>query len=299
MIGRRSLDLPLAADASGGALVPIIAAMVWLALLALAGTLTLTRLGQHWETGLSGSLTVQIAPGEEAAPGGAASLAQRTELALALLRATPGIARAEPVGAAATARLLEPWLGGSLSDDLPLPALIDVTLVPGGRQDSAALAARLAAAVPGARLDAHAVWLADLRTLARMIQAVAILVMVLVGGVAVVAVVFAVRSGLAVHHPVVELLHLMGATDTYVAWQFQSHALTQSGRGALAGAALAATTLGVLGRVAPTDSLAMLLPALTPGWGDLLALLAVPAGAIALAALTARWTVLRVLARMP
>ena len=57
----------------------------------------------------------------------------------------------------------------------------------------------------------------------------------LVGGASVAAVVFAVRTGLAIHSPVVELLHIMGATDAYVARQFQTHVAGLALRGGLVG----------------------------------------------------------------
>jgi len=289
------LDLPLAEDSTGRFLVWIMAVMVYLAILALAGAMVLADMAGRWESGLTGRLTVQVSPlaDEPAAP-----LSQRTEIALALLRATPGVARAEAVTAAAARKLLEPWLGSALPDDLPLPALIDVEVGADGSLDVVALADRLAAAVPGARLDAHAAWQADLRMLARTAQLVALAVVLLVGGAAVAAVVFAVRTGLAIHSPVVELLHIMGATDGYVARQFQAHVQGLALRGGAVGLALALVTLVVLHQ-ATGDASAGLLPDMALAGAQWLALGAVPLVAAVLAVVTARWTVLRVLAAMP
>lgn len=292
---RHRLDLPLAEDSTGRFLVWIMAVMIYLAIVALAGSMVLAGMAGRWESGLTGRLTVQIAPLPEAS---VAPLAQRTEVTLALLRSTPGITRAEPVGASAAHKLLEPWLGNALLDDLPLPALIDVEVGPGAGLDAAALAERLAGAVAGARLDNHAAWLADLRILAHTAQLVALAVVLLVGGASVAAVVFAVRTGLAIHSPVVELLHIMGATDAYVARQFQTHVAGLALRGGLVGLGLAALTLLAL-RVAAGDTPVGLMPDMTLGLREWLALVAVPLVAAALAVITARWTVLRVLTRMP
>ena len=292
---RQRLDLPLAEDSTGRFLVWIMAVMIYLAIVALAGSMVLAGMAGRWESGLTGRLTVQLAPLPEAS---VAPLAQRTEVTLALLRSTPGIQRAEPVGAAAAHKLLEPWLGNALLDDLPLPALIDVEVGPGSALDAPALAERLAGAVPGARLDNHAAWLADLRVLAHTAQLVALAVVLLVGGAAVASVVFAVRTGLAIHSPVVELLHIMGATDAYVARQFQTHVAGLALRGGAVGLGLAALTLLAL-RLAAGDTPVGLMPDMTLGLREWLALIAVPLVAALLAVVTARWTVLRVLTRMP
>ncbi|MEI7607361.1 MAG: hypothetical protein WCJ64_08240 [Rhodospirillaceae bacterium] len=292
---RQRLDLPLAEDSTGRFLVWIMAVMIYLAIVALAGSMVLAGMAGRWESGLTGRLTVQIAPlPDQAVP----PLAQRTEVTLALLRSTPGVVRAEPVGAAAAHKLLEPWLGNALLDDLPLPALIDVEVGPAAGLDAPALAEKLSASVAGARLDNHAAWLADLRILAHTAQMVALAVIVLVGGAAVASVVFAVRTGLAIHSPVVELLHIMGATDAYVARQFQTHVAGLALRGGVVGLGLAALTLLAL-RLAAGDTPVGLMPDMTLGPREWLALAAVPLVVAALAVITARWTVLRVLTRMP
>ena len=296
MMFRQRLDLPLAEDSTGRFLVWIMAVMVYLAILALAGAMVLAGMAGRWENGLTGRLTVQISAQPDEA--GATPLAQRTEVALALLRGTPGVIRAEAVTAAGARKLLEPWLGAALPDDLPLPALIVVEIGPESRLDVAALAGRLATAVVGARLDNHAAWLADLRMLAHTAQLVALAVVLLVGGAAVAAVVFAVRTGLAIHSPVVELLHIMGATDGYVARQFQTHVQGLALRGGVAGLVLGLVTLAGL-HTATGDASAGLLPDMALTAGQWLALLAVPLVATVLAVLTARWTVRRVLAALP
>lgn len=294
---RTRLDLPLRSDATGRFLTWIIALMVYLAVLALAGAMALADMAGRWDQGLRGTLTVQIVPLTESAA--VPPLAKRVEGALLLLRTAPGVERAEALPAEASTRLLEPWLGSQVAlADLPMPALIDVVLARGATVDMPALAARLAEAIPGARLDDHAAWLSDLLALIRAVQGIAVGIVVLIGSAAVIAVIFAVRSGLAIHRGIVELLHVMGAPDDYVARQFQAHVLGLAVRGGIAGTVLAALTMGAIGWAAGNLK-AGLLPdfALSPLQG--LTLLLVPAVTAALAALTARWAVLRALAELP
>lgn len=284
-------------DASGPFLPWIIAILVYLAALALAGGLLANAFVDNWQRSLSGALTVQVPPG---APGAdEEARAERLGALVEALEARADVLLARRMTAEEMAALLEPWLGRmATAEDLPLPDLIAVTLAPGARPDLERLAAELRSLAPGALVDDHQRWLADLARIVRSLQAIAALVVVLVGLSAVVAVVFLTRTGLAVHQPVIELLHLIGAQDAYVAGQFQAHALRLALRGSLIGFGLAALTIlgfGVWlgasgGGVMPVLSLSPL------AWAGLLAL---PLAAVLVAMATARITVLRDLARLP
>lgn len=287
-------DLPLAVDPSSRFLGWITALMAFLAVLALAGAMLVSDMAQRWDSGLAGGLTVQVAP----MPGApVASLDERVEAAVTVLRAFPGIRSASVLGGGEIARLLEPWLGSGASDPLlPMPRLIDVAA--DGPVDIAALRLRLASAAPGATLDDHAVWLADLRSFAGAVRLAALGVVLLIGAAAVMTVVFAVRTGLAIHRPVVELLHLMGATDRYVSRQFERHVVSLSLRGGAIGLLLAGGTLYGLYRASQGLRASLLSDLSLQPW-QWAVLLLVPGMLALLALATARWTVLRTLESMP
>ena len=295
---KQRLDIPLNQDGSVRFLPWLIALMVYLAGLALAGMLVLNGALAHWDRSLAGTLTVEIPPAE---PGkGDGGLAA----ALQMLRATRGVVAAQALSDEATAKLIEPWLGSALTpDELALPRLVDLRIDPAAPPDLAALRSRLAAAAPGAVVDDHRRWLDRLASLVLSIEATALVVMTLIGTAAVSTVVFTTRAGLAVHHAVIEVLHLIGARDNYIAAQFQRQALDLGLRGGLIGLALTVATLLAVGRAGAAANLlgepVRLLPALSlaPWHWSLLALLPPAAGVIAM--LTARITVMRALARMP
>jgi len=310
LAGRRHLDLPLAKDATGRLLVWIIGLMVLLALLALGATLVLSRQAQRWQAGATGALTVQVSPAPSAGAGvPVAPLARRVETALAILRNSPLVASAEPVAAEQVAALLSPWLAESAMAELPVPALIDVRLAAAPQPKRAptaptetagdldTLAEHLERYVPGARLERHTTWLEDLVRLAQVTEAAALTVLLVVAGVGVLAVVFAVHSGLAIHRELVELLHVMGATDQYISGQFESHVLAIAGRGAGVGSLAGAMVLAGLER-AVTGFGGSLMPELSLAAVDWLTLTLVPLLACLAAVGTARWTVRRTLARL-
>ena len=291
MFGGRS-DLPFESDAAGRFLPVIVAFMVFLAALALSGAIVLEAATARWSESLRSALTVQIAAGQRAETEAA------IDTALDILLSTEGIESAETLPEADIVALLEPWLGtGNVSLDLPLPRLIDVGLRAGPPPDVAALAARIEAAVPGARLDDHQVWVSGLVRLGRSVQAVAAAIVALIGMAAVAVVVFTTRAGLAVHQEIIEIMHIIGARDSYIARQFQRHALALGLRGGVVGLGLAAVTLA--GGVALAGEVAApLLPRLEFPWAGWAALAALPLVVAAIATLTARFTVMRALARL-
>lgn len=293
--------LPLARDASSRFLPWLIAFMVWLAAMALAAVMVLSAAGDQWRQSLTGSVTVQIVPTETA---DARVMEARVSTALTLLRSTPGVISANPVSAGRIAELLEPWLGrNALSDSvgLPIPRLIDVSVEPATSSivvDLGTLAAQLAEAVPGASLDDHGQWLDRLIALARAIEAIGFAVLVVISLAAMATVIFATRTGLAIHHDVIELLHLIGARDNYVAHQFQLNALWLGLKGGATGVVLAVGTLLILGSLAAKVE-AGLLPPVTMSVWQWSALGGVAIAAAIISVLTARITVLRTIGRMP
>lgn len=290
---RSGYDLPLATDPTGRFLAWIMALMVYLGALALAGALLVSDMTGRWDNGLSGGLTVQIMP-----PASTAGTDTRPAAALAFLRAYPGVQSAEALAPEQAARLVEPWLGAETAGSslLPLPTLIDVRTAPG--TDTADLTRRLKAVVPAATVDDHGTWLADMRRLARSLQGAALAVVGLVSLAGVMTVVFAVRSGLAIHRHVVQMLHLMGATDRYVSQQFEAHVLRLAARGGATGLGAAVLTLVLFGW-ASGGLRATLMPDFTLAVWEWAALAVLPLVLCLLAVVTARRTVLRTLEDLP
>ena len=67
--------------------------------------------------------------------------------------------------------------------------------------------------------------------MARTIEWIAFSIVALIGLTAIAAIIFATRSGLAVHGAIINLLHVMGARDSYIACQFQMQAMMLGIRG--------------------------------------------------------------------
>lgn len=293
MLTRRT-DLPLESDSLSRFLPWLIAFMVFLAVMALAGVMALNATASRWNKGISGALTVQITPLET----DAGKEDMRLQAALTVLRATPGVADAELINDAEIMALLEPWLGSlGKAEDLPLPHLIDVKLDDGANLDTAALTERLETAASGASVDDHRVWLNRLINLIRTVEGLAAAVLALIGLSTVGTVVFTTRTGLAIHREAIEVLHHIGAQDSYIAEQFATRALVLGLRGGGIGLALAVPSLLGIGYLA-TQMEAGLLPDFSLSVLHWAILAGLPPAVAAIAMLTAHYTVTKTLIRM-
>lgn len=290
----RSASPPLTRDSSSRFLPWIIALMVFLAAFALAAAMLLADAIERWDRGLSGSLTVQVPPAQTDQ-----ETRKRVDRVVEILRATPGIEAAEPLSREQLGDLLTPWLGsGAAAEDLPLPRLIDVKRRPDAALDAEELTERIAQAAPGVVVDDHQDWLNRLVRYARALEATASATVVIIAAVAVATVVFATLTRMSIHREVIDLLHLMGATNAYVARQFERHALLLGCGGGIIGLLAASLALLALDRAAAGLG-NMLLPApkLLPWQWAVLAALPAATGLIAM--VTARITVIARLRQVP
>jgi cell division transport system permease protein len=239
MSQRRNTNTILPREKGAAPLDVVIAVMAFLAALALGASLIAERTAVGWRAGLSDRLTVQIVPPAQDAPG--EGLDRETDAALAVLRATPGIAHAAPLSQDQTLALVQPWIGSdALVAELPLPRLIDATITPGAEIDLVALTHELKKAAPDSLLDDHARWISRLKNLAEAITWSAYGILLLIAIATASAVAFATRAGLEAHHEIVALLHQMGAQANFIARAFERHYFVSTIMAALLGATLAA-----------------------------------------------------------
>ena len=137
---------------------------------------------------------------------------------------------------------MEPWLGAQTPIlDLPLPALVDVVIESGMTVDIQVLTEKLSAVAPGTVVEEHSMWLGRLMNITKIVETVSVSVMFLVLISVVITVVFSTRTWMAVNREAVEVLHLIGAHDSYIAHQFQKHTFWLSSGGAVVGFAIGAT----------------------------------------------------------
>ncbi len=242
--GRRRPDgLGLRRAISDRLLPGLVAAMAFLASLALAGAVGATLLAQRWSAGASAVLTVQVPRGDEPAPGASGPTSSRIDAVMTLLGAEPSLAEVKRLDRAALARLLSPWLGENADAlALPLPAVVQLRLRP-GRAAPADLGMRLQQAAPDTLLERNNAWSDRLLALTNSLKACAGLALLVVAAVAVAVVAAATRAGHAARRQAIEIVHGLGATDGYIAGRFARRATLLATMGGAIGTALSVPLL--------------------------------------------------------
>ena len=275
----------------------VIAILMLLTLLSAAAGIGLARSANAIGDAIAGRVTVQIVT---------ANPVTRAEQAIALRRtaaAQPFVRTARAVEQAELRATLDQWFGSAEGDDpvlnsLPLPALVDIDFVGEDRAGHMTqLRALVAREAPGARIIPHAEWLGPVARLIRSLAWVAGALVILMTLASAAVVIMTARAALGTHYTTIEMLHMIGATDQQITRLFQRRIAIDTAYGIALGSAVAALILlligwqwsGVTSGLAETASLG---PA---GWALLLAL---PLLAIALAALTARQTLLAALQKI-
>jgi cell division transport system permease protein len=227
---------------SGRSLTALVAIMTFLAAMTLGAVAMIVGAASDWQSDVGREVTIQVRPVS------GRDIEADVRATVAAASATAGIANVRAYTREESAALVEPWLGSGLAlGELPIPRMIVVKLVSGAVPDFAALRKTLATQVPSATLDDHRGWIDRMRTMAETAVAVGVAILALVIAVTVLSVTFATRGAMATNRPIVEVLHYVGATDSFVAGQFQRHFLVLGLKGGAIGGGAAMALFGILG----------------------------------------------------
>jgi cell division transport system permease protein len=228
------------ATIAGRALIAVIAIMTFLASLTIGVVMLLRAAAGDWQADLAREVTIQVRPvaGRD--------IEADIDKAAVIAAAARGIAGVRPYSKEESTQLLQPWLGGLALDELPVPRLIAVAITPGETPDLARLRAALAEQVPPASLDDHREFVDHMRLMSRAMVAGATGVLALVMIATVLSVTFATRGMMATNRQVIEVLHFIGARNSFIAGHFQRHFLLLGLKGGALGGGLALLLFGLV-----------------------------------------------------
>lgn len=305
---KKRYDLPLHKKEGTGFILWVIALMTFLCAMTLAGSFFLSNLTKTWEEGLKGQMTIEVKAqinqqGDDIRMDTALQKEIETSV-LALIKNDYPRLIARPIPEADILTMIAPWFGmmeddENLSETFPIPTLIALEIPPQTPPiDTASFEEKLRDISPDIHLDTHEQWLGDMVQLTHKIRNIGYLLALVIGITTMVAVAGASRSRLSMHFTDIELLHLIGANDDYIAKQFSRHATLMTFEGCMVGAIMALSSLWLVTHFQTPDE-AALIPALNLSIFDWAALASLPALGCGIAFITSRFTTLSFLKRLP
>lgn len=251
-----------------------------------------------WSSDVGRELTIQLRSVEGEV------LESNVRTAVALAEQTPGVAAARALSVEESLALLEPWLGSGLDlTAIEIPRLVIVQLSDPAEADVAKLQRDLAA-VKGATLDTHAAWRQQLNIMAGTVVLSGLLVLTLIVVATVLAIIFATRGTMSSNREIVDVLHFIGASNSFIAGEFQGRFLAIGFRGGILGGLGAIAFFAVVGLAAggivpnaASQQLGVLFGRFALGFDGMLGIAAVVPVIAALTAITSRMTVRRFLSQ--
>ena len=284
---------------SGRTLLLLIAIMTFLCAVTLGGVILIQKSALAWSADVGREVTIQIRPVEGEV------MDANLRLAETIAEATPGIASARALTIEQSEALLKPWLGEGLDlSDLNIPRLVVVVLSDPANADLERLQSELEV-IKGASLDTHDAWRSQLNSMAAAIVFSGLLVLVLIIAATLLAIVFATRGTMASNREIVDVLHFIGASNRFVAAEFQGRFLKIGLRGALLGTIGAIIFFVILGLISnnilPNNSneqISVLFGSFSLGFSGIAGILAIIPIIAVLTAITSRLTVKRFLSQI-
>lgn len=226
---------------TGSSLTLVVSIMCFLACLTAGAVFMIHQSAEAWVKDIASEVTVQVEPPDT---GDAEKIV--TDVS-AFLTKERGISAVRVLSLEDSAQLLEPWLGSiDTLKSLPVPRLIALELDRSTPPDLEAVRASLSGQFQGVTLDDHRGWQRQIRTVTHGFALGGLGILLLVASATTAVIISATRSALSSNREIVEVLHFVGATDRFIAREFEKHFLSLGIRAGLVGALCAMATFLLL-----------------------------------------------------
>ena len=231
-----SMNAPIvsASSVTGRSLTLVITIMCFLACLTVGAVHLIRESANGWLRDIASEVTVQVQAKE------GSDTDKVVQDVASYLGQQGGISKVTVMSTAESAALLEPWLGQI--DDLnalPLPRLIALELDRSAAPDLDKVRAALSSQFQGTTLDDHRRWQQQIATITKSFALGGLAILALAAMATTAIIVSATKSSMASNREIVEVLHFVGATDRFIAREFEKHFLRLGVRAGLVGATFA------------------------------------------------------------
>ena len=195
---------------------------MYLFVVVLAIVMAINAMADNWKKDIMGSITVQIIPVED--ENKHIDTEKTIEQQNKVLQFMENLSAVESVNALDTQtveKLMTPWLGNKVDiSSLPIPVLLDVKLKTNAELDYDEVTRGLRQISENASVDNHRLWLNRLIKFASSLKNIAMSVLLMVVAICAFSIYYSTRTSLGINLNTIEILHIIGAKDDYIARQY-------------------------------------------------------------------------------
>ena len=195
---------------------------MYLFIIVLAIVMSINTMVKSWEKDILGSITIQVSPIEnENKKIDANKTQEQLNKVLQFIENADGVKSVHVIDDKTVERLMSPWLGNKVDiNTLPIPQLLDVQLKDNAEINYDEMTRGLHKVTPNASIDNHRLWLNRLLKFAGSLKTLALSVLFMVIGICAFSIYYSTRTSLGINLNSIEILHIIGAQDKYIAKQY-------------------------------------------------------------------------------
>ncbi len=286
-------ELPIDEGYSHTFLSVIVGVSVFLFAITLSGVLGINTMFENSRKQVVTNFTVQVLP----LPNYEDSKKDLLNI-VSFLERYPNIEQVSVLSDSELRYLLEPWLGNNVDIELlPIPKLLDVKINQAKNFDYKELTIRLSEVSAQASINDHNLWLSRLLKFINSLKMLALTVLLLVALASVTAIIYAAQTSLNIHRDIISILHVIGATDKYIALNYVKQISKTSITAGIIGTLIAVPAIMIIGSMAKGIE-AGIFNSVTFGLEEWLSIFLLPIATSILVATTAYLTIVKTLRNM-
>ena len=219
--GRRS-EISTEDDDTSAFMYVLTSIYMYLFIVVLAIVMAINAMADNWKKDIMGSVTVQIIPVEDENKHIDTEKTQEQQnKVLQYVENLSAVASVKALDAQTVEKLMTPWLGNKVNiSSLPIPVLLDVKLKPNSELNYDEVTRGLRQVSENASIDNHRLWLNRLLKFASSLKNIAMTVLFMVIGICAFSIYYSTRTSLGININTIEILHIIGAKDNYIARQY-------------------------------------------------------------------------------
>ncbi len=195
---------------------------MYLFIVVLAIVLAVNSMADNWKKDILGSMTVQIIPIEDENKRiDAEKTMEQQNKVLQFIENLSAVESVTALDSQTIEKLMRPWLGNKVDiSSLPIPVLLDIKLKPDVEVNYDEITRGLRMVSENASIDNHRLWLNRLIKFASSLKNIALAVLLMVMVICAFSIYYSTRTSLNINFNSIEILHIIGAKDDYIARQY-------------------------------------------------------------------------------